>query len=175
MRRELFPAGRAAKTRRARRGQRPHPHAGNVIGLQCRSSLRDAPSSSPPARPRPSSLPASAHLENPLAASRRASRFSGQEPGCRRDGPQTPGLTDPKGRRGDMASRHEEETQQDPGSARRKPRRCWSRDACLKHTWWLRPVMMNADNTVTSTREGGHSTGHRGKRTVSCCHLVPVC
>lgn len=60
MRRELFPAGRAAKTQRARGGQRPHPHVGNVIGLQCEvfpSATPPPPSALLLALPRPSSPP----------------------------------------------------------------------------------------------------------------------
>lgn len=79
MRRELFPAGRAAKTRRARRGQRPHPHVGNVIGLQCEvfpSATPPPPSARPPARAPP---PHPCPLGKP-ARSRRASRLSEPEP-----------------------------------------------------------------------------------------------
>lgn len=81
MRRELFPAGRAAKTRRARRGQRPHPHVGNVIGLQC--EVFPSPTPPPPsarwaARP-PAPPPHPCPLGKP-ARSRRASRLSEPEP-----------------------------------------------------------------------------------------------
>lgn len=80
MRRELFPAGRAAKTRRARGGQRPHPHVGNVIGLQCEVFPPRRPLLPPRARPPAPLLPTPAHLENPLAAGELLG-FQSQEPG----------------------------------------------------------------------------------------------
>lgn len=104
MRRELFPAGRAAKTRRARGGQRPHPHVGNVIGLQCevfppRSPLLPLlarpPARTPPPHPCPLGKPARSRRASRL--SEPGARVSWEDPRCRRDGPQTTALTDPKG------------------------------------------------------------------------------
>ena len=104
MRRELFPAGRAAKTRRARRGQRPRPHVGNVIGLQCEVFPSRRPLLPPPSGP-PAPPPHPCPLGKP-ARSRRASRLSERESaGARRtraadvtSNRQTPGQTEPKGR-----------------------------------------------------------------------------
>lgn len=65
--------------------------------------LHDDPSSlRGPARPRPSSplLPTWKTRSQPasFSAFRAGARVSWEDPGCRRDGPQTTGLTDPKGR-----------------------------------------------------------------------------
>ena len=133
MRRELFPAGRAAKTRRARRGQRPPPPCWQCHWITMRGlPLRDAPSSLRPLARPPAPPPHPCPLGKP-ARSRRASRLSEREPaGARRTraadvtgNRQTTGQTASKGRSG-----HGGKTQQDTASPTRERRRCWLLEHC---------------------------------------------
>lgn len=181
MRRELFPAGRAAKTRRARRGQRPRPHAGNVIGLQCEVFPSRRPLLPPPSGP-PAPPPHPCPLGKP-ARSRRASRLSERESaGARRtraadvtSNRQTPGQTDPKGRPAAVPDQQRRSSRTQPAQESEGGAGSWNLVTNVQPV--TSPLLlMLIILIIASTRKGVESSGQRGQKlssAVTSC-LPPV-